>query len=505
LAAELAPAAAGPSVLEAERAARLRTTILAVAVLLSALASGVLIGELTISGHVFAVAVLVWFLIPIVCWRLPAAGVVLLTASALLIEEYPSIHGAKLITEQIPLFKSLAVGVGLTGVFVNPAELVIATVAATWVVKAAVEGKLAVPRSPLAAGIGLLVLAVAAGEVHGVATGGNVVASLWELRPWAYLAAVFVLAAQLNNTRPLVRGLLWTVIIGSGIKALEGSIRYLSDLRGLTPPAEQVLGHEEAVFLGLYMLLTAALWLFRIKGNLRRVATALLPLVVLTNVANNRRTSYVILAAGIAILIAVSWARSPRQRWVTGGIAVALLSITALYLPIFWNRTGLLAAPASAIRSAVDPGQRDAASDLYRVLENANLAIDIHASTPFGLGFGQPIPTSIPLPDLSKIDSSIVYEPHNTILYLWLRLGFPGAIVFWLMIGAAAIAACRLARMPDREIALIGTFALLAVSAYLIEGWYDQGLVSLRVAILMGAVLGTLEAARRLVPERAAS
>lgn len=505
MATELGPAVAGPSVREAERTARVRTTFLAVIVLLGALASGLLVGELTITGNLFAVAVLIWFLIPIVCWRVPVAGVVLITACALLIEEYPSIPGTKTITEQIPLFKSLSVGVGLTGVAVNPVELIIATVAATWVLKAAAEGKLALPRSHLAAGIGLLVLAVAAGEAHGLATGGNLTASLWELRPWAYLAAVYVLAAQLNNTRLLVRGLLWTAVIGSGLKALEGTIRYLTSLRGLAHPAQQILAHEEAVFLGLYMLLTGALWLFRIRGHLRRVATALLPLVVLTNVANDRRTSYVILAAGVAILMAVSWARSPRQRWITGGVAVALLAVTALYLPIFWNRTGLTAAPAVAIRSAVDPNRRDAASDLYRVLENMDLGTDIHASTPFGLGFGKVIPTPFALPDLTKIDASIVYEPHNTILYLWLRLGLLGAIVFWWMIGAAAIAACRLARAQDREIALIGTFALLAVSAYLIEGWYDQGLVSLRVAILMGAVLGTVEAARRLVPERTAS
>jgi hypothetical protein len=476
-----------------------------VVVLVTALASGILIGELTISGHVFAVAVLIWFLVPIVCWRVPAAGVVILTASALLIEEYPSIPGLKTITEQIPLFKSLSVGVGLTGVAVNPIELIIATVAATWVLKAAAEGKLAVPRSPLAAGIGLLVLAVAGGEGYGLATGGNLTASLWELRPWAYLAAVYVLAAQLNNRGPLVRVLLWTVVIGSGLKAVEGTIRYFVSLRSLSPPPAQILGHEEAVFMGLYILLTGALWLFGIKGHLRRVATALLPAVVLTNVANDRRTSYVILGAGVAILMAVAWARSPRRRWITGGVAVALLAVTALYLPIFWNRTGLTAAPAAAIRSAVDPTQRDAASDLYRVLENIDLGSDIHASTPFGLGFGKPIPTPIALPDLTKIDASIVYEPHNTILYLWLRLGFPGAIVFWSMIGAAVIAACRLARAQDPEIALIGTFALLAVSAYLIEGWYDQGLVSLRVAILMGAVLGTVEAAHRLAPVRGAT
>jgi hypothetical protein len=66
------------------------------------------------------------------------------------------------------------------------------------------------------------------------------------------------------------------------------------------------------------------------------------------------------------------------------------------------------------------------------------------------------------------------------------------------MVAAAVIAACRLARRSDPQIALIGILVLLAIAAYLIEGWYDQGLVSLRVSIFVGTALGTLEAAHRL-------
>jgi O-antigen ligase len=164
-----------------------------------------------------------------------------------------------------------------------------------------------------------------------------------------------------------------------------------------------------------------------------------------------------------------------------------------------------MAQPANAIRSAFDPTKRDASSDLYRVIENANLGIDIRADTPLGTGFGKQIATPIHLVDISNIDPFIVYEPHNTILYIWLRLGFPGAIAFWWMIGAATIAACRLARFSDPLIALVGTFAVVAISAYLIEGWFDQGLVGLRIAIVLGAVLGTMEATRKLAAERPAS
>ena len=503
LATEVSPFAVAGSVRDEVRAARDRVLVVGAAVLLGAAATGVLVGELTVTGHAFGVAALIWFLIPVIAWRWPPSGVVMLVGLALVIEEYPSIAGLKTITEAVPVFKSLAVGVGLSGIVVNPAELVIATILLTWIAKGAAEGTLVIPRSQLAAGVGLVVLMVVAGELHGLATGGNLTASLWELRPWAYMAVLFVLSSQLITRLSHVRLLLWTVVIGTGFKGLEGTLRYALELRGIYPPPANILAHEEAVFFGIYMLLTGALWLYRVRGRLRRVATALLPFVVFANLANDRRTSYVILGAGVAILIAVAWARSPQRRWVTGGIAVALLAATALYLPIFWNKTGVLAAPAAAIRSAIDPNQRDAASDLYRTIENLDLGIDIHASTPLGMGFGKPIPTPFALPNITSLDSFISYEPHNTILYLWLRLGFPGAIAFWWMIGAAIIAACQLARRQDAEIALLGTLALLAISAYLVEGWYDQGLVSLRVAIVIGAFLGTLEAARRLAPPAA--
>jgi hypothetical protein len=480
------------------RASRDRTLILGASFLVFAALTGILIGELTLSGYTFGIAVLIWFLVPVITWRWPPAGVVMLVALALLFEEYPSIAGLKTITEAVPIFKSLAVGAGLSGLVVNPAELIVATVAMTWIAKAAAEGTLNVPRSHLAAGVGLVVVAVLAAELHGLATGGNLTASLWELRPWAYLACLYVLAAQLFVSRSHIQAFLWTLVIASGFKGLEGTLRYLLALRGASPPAANVIAHEEAVFLGLYILLTSALWMYGIKGRLRQVATVLLPVVVYANLVNNRRTAYVVLGAGLAILLAVVWARSPKRRWMTGGIAVAILSVTALYLPIFWNRSGVLAEPAHALRSAVDPNQRDAASDLYRVIENTDLGIDIRATTPLGLGFGKPIPTTIGLPNLSSIDAFIVYEPHNTILYLWLRLGIVGAVAFWWMVAAAVIAACRLARRSDPQIALIGILVLLAIAAYLIEGWYDQGLVSLRVSIFVGAALGTLEAAHRL-------
>ena len=58
----------------------------------------------------------------------------------------------------------------------------------------------------------------------------------------------------------------------------------------------------------------------------------------------------------------------------------------------------------------------------------------------------------------------------------------------------------ELLRPVNGSIALFGAFALCAVIAYVLEGYYDLGLSWFRVAVVMGCLLGALEAAGRLMP-----
>ena len=76
-------------------------------------------------------------------------------------------------------------------------------------------------------------------------------------------------------------------------------------------------------------------------------------------------------------------------------------------------------------------------------------------------------------------------------------LGIPGALAFWWLIGSAVALACRVVRSADRRLALFGTFVTCALLAYVIEGYYDFGLWWFRVAVLIGCLLGALEAASR--------
>ena len=169
----------------------------------------------------------------------------------------------------------------------------------------------------------------------------------------------------------------------------------------------------------------------------------------------------------------------------------------------FHNSTSLEAEPAHAVWSQFHPDPRDFNSNLYRQIEDSDLAIDIKAVVFTGTGFGVLIPHPIPILDASNIDPLIDFIPHNTVLYVWLRLGTLGAIAFWCMVGAAIVAACRLARWPGRDYGVFGTLALTAVIAWLVEGYLDQGITSFRIATLIGCLLGAVAAAHRVAAREA--
>jgi hypothetical protein len=169
----------------------------------------------------------------------------------------------------------------------------------------------------------------------------------------------------------------------------------------------------------------------------------------------------------------------------------------AIYMPIFWNRTGAIGQPARAVHALLSPDPRDASSDLYRVQEDANLKYNIARSGVLGMGFGVPIDYALPIVDISNIDPFIVYIPHDGLLYIVMRMGVVGGIAFWSMLAAGILGGCRLLRARDREVAVFGAITVVLLVGYVLEGYKDQGFYLFRVAILVGTFLGLVQAALR--------
>ncbi len=460
----------------------------------AALVAGLLAGRLGAGSKPVLALLLPLLLVPVLLWHCPRAGLLILLAATITIEEFGYAVGprAGAVTASIPFFHSVSAGSGVT-----PAEIFMALLVVIWVLKTVQSGERLLPRTTLAAQIALLCGVTLMYLGIGLSRHGLFKMALWEVRPFFYLGVTYLLASSLLTTAKAVRTMLWIVVIGSGIKAAYGIVIWLS-IRHVQPRPEAVLAHEESFFFGLFAVLTLGLWIFHIQGRLRVVATILLPVVLLADMVNSRRTAWAILALASIVMLVIGYVRRPDRRKLMRRIALVLLVVNAGYLPAFWSKDGTLAQPARAIRSVVAPDARDEQSNQYRVVEDANLMLNIQAKHSTGKGFGLPIDYIIGIVDLRAGNSAIAYIPHNGVLYVWMRMGILGEILLWLMIMHAIIAACRLTRHPDSETVLFGALVACAGVAYVIMGDKDLGFTWFRLAFCMGALLGAVEARTRV-------
>lgn len=463
--------------------------ILGGAILMAAL--GAQLASTKTAGSALALVAVV--VSPIVLWRRPALAPVAFLIPALTVEQSGTgvSSGIANLTNRLPVFQ------GIGGAHLNVADGLIVLLGGIWLIRYSSVG--ASPRrvSPIGPAMLALVCAVVVALGVGFSHGGDTRIAMLEIRPYVYLAGAFLLVSTLVDSRRAIRIALWTIVLGSGLKAFQGLLIFLA-VRNQDPRPEAVLGHEEALFFGLFLLLTAALWLFEVRGPLRRTATILLPIVIAADLGNSRRTAWLVLGAGALVLIVVGYARVPSRRRFLRRVVLVLVAVLSIYLPAYWNKTGGLAQPARAIHSFVQPDVRDASSDLYRQQENANLAFNIREGGVLGRGFGVHIDYVLPITDISDIDPFIGYIPHNGVYYVMMRLGVLGAIAFWSLLGVGLITGCRLLRVRDRELAALGAVVICALVAYALQGYNDQGFFFFRIAIVIGTLLGLAEAALRI-------
>jgi hypothetical protein len=98
----------------------------------------------------------------------------------------------------------------------------------------------------------------------------------------------------------------------------------------------------------------------------------------------------------------------------------------------------------------------------------------------------------VPLPDLSWWPFWH-YEPHHNILWVWLKMGAIGFIIFFTLMGggiARAAYVVRTLQQPERRVFAMLTLAGIVTT--LVFCYVDLGLVSGRVTVFLGTTLGTL-------------
>ncbi len=486
LALDRRPVTGPPKANEAASARMLAIPLACSAIVLGAAAGYLSAVDLPVLALLFPL-----LLAPVLLWRQPRLGVYLLLAAAVTIEQFNYDVGPRdgAVTANIPFFH------GILPAGMNAAEVLMALTVVVVVMQAAQHRRRWIHPSPVLITLSAVMGLVAIFFTLGVTSGGDFVKALWEIRPFLYLFLAYLLAAALVQRFSAVRPLLWILVLGSGIKAIYGITIFLS-VRNVEPRPEAVLAHEESFFFGLFLIMTAAMWLFRFRDPLRTVATLLLPAVLICNLVNSRRTAWLILIAGLAVLTVVAFVQLREHRKALAAVIAAAAIGTGVYLPLFWSQEGTLAQPARAVRSAIAPDTRDENSNEYREIESYNIRVYISQSHSTGMGFGRRI-TYNGLVDLSGMTEMIAYVPHNGVLYLWMRMGVAGFVAFAVFLSQAAISAVRLTASRRRDVAMMGAITAAILFGYVAMGGTDMGFFWFRNALAMGTLLGVVDGLAR--------
>jgi hypothetical protein len=337
---------------------------------------------------------------------------------------------------------------------------------------------------------------VGMGWVNGMLTGGDFKISLMEVRPQFYFLIAYLMVVNIVRERKQLDTLLWTMVICIAVKGALYTFRRYILLAGQPLPDQGVGTHDEAFFFDAFIGLLMVLSLFREHKRLRCMMWALLPFVVAGNLATNRRAGTAALLIVTPILFMAADLALPHLRKRIRVIGLILIVGFTVYYYSFKNSTSMYAQPARAIASEFEPSARDASSNDYRDAENADLMATIKLAPIQGYGYGKRMLHVAPMADISNVYEYWDIMTHNSVLWVWMRVGTIGFVFFWIMVCAVITTACRTVRDKNNDsyAKAMGAFALLLISMLLVFGLLDLQLADFRDMLFSGFWIGLLAA-----------
>jgi hypothetical protein len=348
------------------------------------------------------------------------------------------------------------------------------------------------------------------GFIYGMQRGGEFLPALWETRALAYLSILSAFVPQVIRTKEQIANVMWVSVLGIAYKAFEGISRYIEN-GWSTMGYEAMQAHEDPVFIsGLFIFILALLVFGGNRRQLRTLFILLLPLFLGFQVGK-RRAAW----ASLAVSFAVFAVLIPKKSFMQGMKIVApLLVLLVMYVVVFWNSSSPLAAPINEIRSGLQKDaageegvlkDRDYYSNLYRKIEDYDLAVTIQRYTVMGIGFGNRYDQPI---ELVQLDFALRdFMAHNNVLWLLTKTGAIGFFLFWFLLnGLAFKGASLIAKLEDPYLKAVCAVAVVCLISLVTAAYFDLHLVRYRTMVFTGTMIGlmgtieTIGKAERTVP-----
>lgn len=473
-----------------QRRGQRATALILIAVLV--FGAVLLSNPLTVAVAVIAVVtgavVLAWI------WRAPVRGLYVLFGLAVMQE---TTYSGAVFSDDLgyytPIFQDISTWTHISGISFSIAEVFMLLVAVIWVTKGIADRTLHFDKGIVMLPLGLYIFMVGVAEAHGLSSGGDFKLSLWEIRSQVYMFIAYILACNLVKTRAHLNTLLWIVVVGTGIKGVQGVWRYLITLHGAIHSVESLFPHEQSYFFNLFLTLALILPLYGASKRLKRVTYAFLPFVIIASLANQRRAAILAIAFALIVLLFITIVANPRRRRTGIAMVALLIVIFPPYYLAFKDSTGLIGQPAHAIASNFTPDTRDQSSNQYRINEDKDILATMRLSPLIGYGYGKRMYIAYPLPDISSAYIFWNLLPHDSILWVFMRTGIIGYCLLWLLIGTALLRAGEaVTRSDDVYLKGIAVFCILAVIQEIIFGYLDLQWTNYRNLITMGLLFAII-------------
>lgn len=340
---------------------------------------------------------------------------------------------------------------------------------------------------PLPAVAWLLPPLLLVGFLHGLSDGAQINTAYHEARGLIFATIAFVCFRLMTPTDRSMAAK--AAIVATVFMAVTLITRYLFIVAPdkTDVPVEKAFTHEGPIILAIAAVAAVATFV-REKTVERRFALFLYCLLLGAAIfVTGRRSATLALLVGGA---AMAWYLIPRRPGLVGGLSVLLLVVGAAYMTTFWSAEyGALAQPARAVRSQFDPSPRDLSSDQYRKIEITNVVATIEDDPLLGVGFGNPFREEEKLPDLTSFWPLQLHQAHQSVLWLWLKMGVVGVVAF-LSLWVIAVSRCALAIRNTPGVPVAGITA--AAGLFMVFGFanVDTVLAQTRGAVMFAIVVG---------------